>query len=473
MGGSPGATPLHAAGVSPALDILAAQGDAAVVGAAPGPTNEVVPTSANPIVLRTSLLAPGHATLPISLGHRALLVLQRSWRWSLALVLAGAVAAAFVPALVLGPRLAAEAVLRGTLVRSVVAVGQVVSPYRINIGSQVTGTVARVAVAEGQTVSEGQLLIQLDEREARAGTDQAMGIEAQARAQLAHLRGVLLPVAIESNRQAEATLLNAQRQLARAAALVASGDATRVTLDAARAAHDIAAAQLAAAHLQVLSDQPGGNDEKLLQTALSQAQAGLRMAMSRLGYTSIVAPSAGVLIARNVEQGDVVQPLATLLVLSPSGPPQLLLQVDERSFGQLQLGQRALVRADAYPDRRFTARVSFINPAVDASRASVLVKLDVVDPPSWLVQDMTVNVDITVAERENVLILPLSAVHDPAGAQPWVLRAAAGRARRVAVQLGLRGTRQAEVLAGLAEHDLVLPAAAAAAAGDRVRVQGP
>jgi HlyD family secretion protein len=180
-----------------------------------------------------------------------------------------------------------------------------------------------------------------------------------------------------------------------------------------------------------------------------------------------------VLIARNVEQGDVVQPLATLLVLSPSGPPQLLLQVDERSFGQLQLGQRALVRADAYPDRRFTARVSFINPAVDASRASVLVKLDVVDPPSWLVQDMTVNVDITVAERENVLILPLSAVHDPAGAQPWVLRAAAGRARRVAVQLGLRGTRQAEVLAGLAEHDLVLPAAAAAAAGDRVRVQGP
>jgi HlyD family secretion protein len=55
----------------------------------------------------------------------------------------------------------------------------------------------------------------------------------------------------------------------------------------------------------------------------------------------------------------------------------------------------------------------------------------------------------------------------------WVLRAEGGRARRVAVQLGLRGTRAAEITAGLAEGDLVLPVAAAVAPGGTVRAAAP
>ncbi len=408
-----------------------------------------------------------------SLARRSLTWARTQWAWLLLAVAGLATLAAFAPLWLLGPQVVVAPVSRGHLIRSVVAVGQVLSPFRINIGSQVTGTVARVAVAEGQSVTAGQLLIQLDETEARAATDQAMAAEAQARNQLSHLATVLLPVAEAAERQAAATLLNAQNQFSRANTLVASGFATRVALDAARAARDVASGQLASARLELASNQPGGADEQVQQAALAQAQAALRAAHSRLGYTSITAPVAGVLIARSVEHGDVVQPLATLLVLSPAGPPQLQLQVDERSFGQLAIGQAALVRADAYPEQRFAARVSFINPAVDASRASVQTKLDVPNPPPWLVQDMTVNVDITVAERDNVLLLPLSAVHDAHGPTPWVLRAEAGRARRVPVTLGLHGTRLAEVTAGLAEHDAILPAAAPVTEGGRLRVQLP
>jgi HlyD family secretion protein len=158
------------------------------------------------------------------------------------------------------------------------------------------------------------------------------------------------------------------------------------------------------------------------------------------------------------------------MMLSPAAAPQLVVQIDERNLGLIALGQAALASADAYPQARFAARIAYINPAVDPQRAAVEVKLDVPDPPPTLREDMTVSVDITVAERQGVLILPLAAIHDPAG-DAWVLRVERGQARRVPVRLGLRGARAAEIQDGLAEGDLVLPATAAIAAGAKVRAR--
>ncbi len=79
------------------------------------------------------------------------------------------------------------------------------------------------------------------------------------------------------------------------------------------------------------------------------------------------------------------------------------------------------------------------------------------------------SVDIAVAERADALVLPISAVHDAAGAVPWVLRIEDGRARRRAVTIGLRGPQRVEILGGLREGDLVVPSGVAVADGGRVR----
>jgi HlyD family secretion protein len=99
----------------------------------------------------------------------------------------------------------------------------------------------------------------------------------------------------------------------------------------------------------------------------------------------------------------------------------------------------------------------------------VEVKLRVLAPPDYLRQDMTVSVDIAVAERADALVLPVSAVHDAAGAAPWVLRIENGRAHRRAVRIGLRGPQRVEILEGLREGDLVVPSGVAIADGGRVR----
>ena len=223
------------------------------------------------------------------------------------------------------------------------------------------------------------------------------------------------------------------------------------------------------AQFQVYTASPGGSDYVMAQTLLNQARANLDTAESRLNYATIAAPRDGVLITRSVERGTVVQPGKALLVLAPAGDLQLVLQIDERNLGKIALGQKAIASADAYPDRRFPAVITYINPGVDISRASVEVKLTVADPPDYLRQDMTVSVDIEVAAKDNALVLPLRSVHDILSGAPWVLGIKDGRASQRPVKIGLRGNSHVEITDGLAAGDVAIPQNSGVLTGQRLR----
>lgn len=361
-----------------------------------------------------------------------------------------------------GPAVGAYPVERTDLVQTVVASGRVESPRRVEIGVQSTGIVASIPVVEGQSVKAGQLLIALDESEARAASDQARFAVEQAEEKLRQLRGTGLPMAKEAVRQAEANLGNAQRNYERSRDLFARGFVGQAALDEALRARDVAQSQLTSAQLQRDSSAAGGADDRAAQAALGQARAGQRVAAARLELMTVEAPVDGVLIARNVEAGSVVQPGRALMVLSPAGETQLVVQIDEKNLALLKLGQDAIASADAYPGQRFAAQVAYINPGVDPLRGSVEVKLRVMQPPPYLMQDMTVSVDIEVARRARVLTLAADAVRDAATPTPWVLVARAGRAMRQPIRIGARGDGVVEVAEGLAEGELVVPAIQAA-----------
>src|SRR5664279_1978333 len=294
--------------------------------------------------------------------------------------------------LIWGPAVVVDQVRRGNLVETVVASGHVETPFRVEIGSQITGTVDEVLVKEGERVSKGQPLISLEAREPKAAVVQAQGAVAQAEARMRQLAELTLPSAREALTQARANLLNAQQTYDRTSQLTKNGYATRAALDDAQKTLDVARTQVRTAEFQVYTASPDGSDYVMAQTQLKQAHANLETAESRLGYATISAPRDGVLITRNVERGAVVQPGKALLVLAPSGELQLVLQIDERNLGKISLGQKALASADAYPEQRFGAVISYINPGIDITRASVEVKLTVADPPDYLRQDMTVSV---------------------------------------------------------------------------------
>ncbi len=375
--------------------------------------------------------------------------------------------------MLLGPAVVVDQVKRGNLVETVVASGHVETPFRVEIGSQITGTVEDVLVQEGQQVTKGQALISLDDRELKAAVVQAQGVVDQAEARVRQIVELTLPSAREALTQAQANLLNAQQTFDRTSKLFISGFATHAALDDAQKTLDVARTQVRTAELQVYTADVNGSDYVMAQTQLSQARANLETATSRLSYATIAAPRDGVLISRNVERGTVVQPGRVLLVLAPAGETQLVLQIDERNLGKIALGQHALASADAFPNQRFDAVISYINPGVDITRASVEVKLVVPRPPDYLRQDMTVSVDIESARRDQALVLPVRDVYDMLSGNPWIMGVRDGRATKRPVTLGLRGNSDVEILSGAAEGELAVPVTANLLTGQRLRPVRP
>ena len=387
-----------------------------------------------------------------------------------AVLLAGAVWGAYVWR---GPGVQALSVQPRDLVRSIVATGRVEAPHRVELGAEVVGTVVAVGVEAGQTVVAGQRLIELDARELQAALRAADVAVEQAQARVRQLQEVQRPVAGQTLRQAQATLDNARAQLKRQEDLFRQGFIGQAALDEARKNVELADAQLGAARRQRDTTLDGGADTAIAETALAQARANAEAARARLRHASILAPVPGLIISRDVDRGDVVQPGKTLMVLSPAEETQLVVQFDEKHLGLLAVGQKAQASADAFADRRFPAEVAYISPGVDVQRGSVEVKLRVPSPPAYLRQNMTVSVDVEVARREQVLAVPLDFVHDADTASPWVMTLSAGHARRQDVKLGLRGGGLAEVVQGLAAGDELLPGAARVQDGARVRATTP
>jgi HlyD family secretion protein len=386
---------------------------------------------------------------------------------ALAALLGGAYAAR---ALLFGAQVTVYPVERRALVQTVVASGRVETPLRVEVGSQVTGAIAAIPVAEGQAVKAGQVLIELEHGEASAAVEQARAAVAEAGARMQQVRAVGLPVAQQALRQAQANLATVRRQHERSVQLFARGFIGQAALDEALRNLQVAESQAASARVQAASLGEHGSDLLVATAALQQARAALRVAEARLAHTTIAAPVDGVLIARSAERGDVVQPGKVLMVLSPAGRTQLVVQIDERNIALLRLGQGALASADAYPGQRFGALLAYVNPAVDPQRGSLEVKFDVPRPPAYLRQDMTVSVDVEVARRSNAIVVPTEALHDSAGSAPWVLKVAGRRLRRQPVTLGAAGGGNTEIVAGLRPGELVAPATGAGAAeGARVR----
>jgi HlyD family secretion protein len=368
-----------------------------------------------------------------------------------------------VAALVLGGLLATRPTAVETvvvehreLVQKVVATGRVEPPARINLGILASGIAVRVAVEEGGRVKAGQVLVELDPAEAEANLQHARAGVAAAQARLEQLKRTTSRVAAESLRQADLQVASSAQSLERLEALARSGSGSQQALDEARSALELARSRRESALAQVASTSGNGSDLLLASANLAQAQAVLAQAQVRLGQTRLVAPADGLVLSRQVEPGDVVQPGRTLLVLARDGATRLVAEPDEKSLAFVREGQRARASADAFAGQSFESRVLSIAPAIDPRRGTVQLKLEVPEPPVYLRADMTVSIDIEVARAAGALVIPSEVVRDASSAAPWVLLVRDGKAVRQQVALGLRGEGRVQVLEGLAAGDRVV-----------------
>lgn len=386
------------------------------------------------------------------------------WRWAaLGLVLALALAL-WAYRQWQGPVVPVAVVEVTTLEQWVVAAGRVAAPSRVRIGSELTGVVAERFVRDGDAVQAGQVLVQLVDDEWQARVQEAT-------AALRQLTLAQRPQAQAALAEAESRLAQAQREVTRRRALLDRRAVSREDVEQVEHARVQAATALEQARLRLAALQQGGADTLLLQARLAVAQAGL-------ARTQVRSTVAGLVVTHDVEPGDLVSAGRVLFEVAAAGPAEVKVLVDERYLSVLAVGQPAQVRADAWPQRPFTATLTRLATAVDAARGAIELTLRVDAPvPEFLRNDMTVSVSILTAALTDALVIPRDAVARQGGS----LQAGSGDTGEVRVMqdgrvasrtvvLGVSGDAGVAVVSGLQSGEQVL-LDPAWPVGDRVRSQ--
>ena len=398
----------------------------------------------------------------------------KKWRWpSFLTLVALALSGYWLMQQRLGPRVDGFTVVKEELVQTVVASGKVELPSAIEISSKVNGKVADVMVAQGASISAGQVLLTLEHKDDRGAIEKARVASAQAEARFRKISEQTQAGSEQSLNSAKSGLDKATIQYARISELAAKGYVSQVQTSDALHNLTIAQSQLATSQFQAKTTRAKGSDYAQAEIALNKARANERAARDKSGSPVVRAESAGVLISCKVARGEVVLPGKTLMVITPAGRTRLLVLLDEKSMRDLKLGQTASVAADAYPEQRFNATLSYINPEVDTSHGIVELKFDAINPPDYLSQGMGVSLVIEVFRRAGALSVPATVIRNAEGAAPWVMLVDGGRAQRRTVRLGVRASDKVEILDGLHEGDFVLLATGARVEeGKRLRFAG-
>ncbi len=307
-------------------------------------------------------------------------------------------------------------VRRETLDRTVSATG-VIRPMvgaEIDVGSRISGIVRGIPVQVGDPVDRGDLLAQIDPTEFQARM-------AQARADLA---------------LAEAQLAMALSSHERAAALAADGIVAEAELESA------------------------ARDLEVARARVSLEQARVSSAEINLGYTEIRSPIRGVIADVTTREGETVAAsfaAPTFVTIVDLDRLEVQAYVDETDIGRIFAGQQATFSVDTYPEAKFTARVTTVNPKAELQNGVVnyIVLLQFDGQDGYVLRpEMTAHVRLQVEQRADVLTVPRQAIRRDQGRQ-FVTVSRGGAWIDQEIEAGWRSNRKVEIRQGLAEDEIV------------------
>ncbi len=207
------------------------------------------------------------------------------------------------------------------------------------------------------------------------------------------------------------------------------------------------------------------------EAALANAQSALASARKQLDFTSVRAPFAGVVSARNVSRGDVVQIGSPLYTVVDPSVLQLEAAVPAEQIASVHLGAPVSFSLTGYGTRTFTGTVTRLNPVADPTTRQVPVYAELGNPGNALVGGLFAAGRI-VTERDSGLVVPTAAI-DVRNLRPAAERIRGGTVERIDVTLGLRDDRadRVEIGSGVALGDtLLLGSAQGLTPGTVVRV---
>ncbi len=301
----------------------------------------------------------------------------------------------------------------------------------VNLFSRVDGYIAKVYVEKGDLVKANQLLIEIDHTDYRHAVSQAKANLAAARARVA---------------QQDASVRNTTLTLNRMQTLIKDQFVSQQDLDNAQVAYDGAAAALDSLRAQV----------QQMEVALAQAE-------TNLAYSYIRAPFPGYVAERNLDLGSYVSGTTAgtstvsrgILTLHEIQTVRILIEVVEKDVPLIQVGQKAEVRAEAYPNRVFEGTVTRVVQALNRATRTMTIEVDLPNKDHVLKGGMFARVEILVGTHRNAIQVPIDAVSRLEDSQ-FVYVVREGKAQRVPVEIGAREENRVEITKGLDGSEQVI-----------------
>ena len=343
-----------------------------------------------------------------------------------------------------GPRALAitvAAAVERTTERSVETTGSLLAWEEVQARAEQVGTIARLRVDLGDRVQAGQVLADYDRREFELAVEQARAQVAQAAANLRRQRDALATLEAEVAR-AQSQYEWAQSELDRAQQLFDRQLVARRDVDNARTAHQVAAAQLAAARV-ALAQHP--DQVRVAEAELERARAALGIAEKRLADTTVRSPIAGLIARRHVAAGEFVKDNTPLFTLVVPHPLKYVGTVPERAAPALRIGQTVRLSVEAYPGRTFSGAVTRLAPAVDVQTRTLALEARVPNETEVLRPGFFAKGSVVIEPRARGVHVPAEAITYVAGLTK-VFVVADGVARERLVRTGERADGWVEIL---------------------------
>lgn len=232
------------------------------------------------------------------------------------------------------------------------------------------------------------------------------------------------------------------------------------------ARRDLAAAELKRQLRLLERSVTALQDVERARSEAAQAEAAVAAQTARITNLALVAPADGVVLRQDAEVGEIAEPTTILFWVGQPHPLIVTAEVNEEDILKVEVGQRVLLRSDAFPDRVLDATVARITPKGDPVSKTYRVRFDLPEDTPVRI-GMTVDVNIVVRVEEDTLLLPVAAVD---GAVVVVVEPDETAQRRE-VEVGIQAANDIEILSGLSESDAVIvPFPESVRSGDRVRV---
>jgi len=378
---------------------------------------------------------------------------KRIWTIIAAVVLGVIVLAAFMTTSHGEIPVRSERTRRETIINTIQTNGKIEPIQNFEAHAPGATTVKRLLVNEGDTVKKGQLLLQLDDAEARATAARALAEMRSADANIAAVRGGGTHEEVLGTQadmvKAKGELDAAQRNLDATKRLEQSGSASPAEVSAAETRLQTAQAQVNLLQ-QKLKGRYSPPEVQRVFAQKTEAQAAYAAAQDVLQNSNVRAPQDGIVYSLPVRQGQYVNAGDLLVQVANLSKVQVRGFVDEPDIGRLQKGQKVSINWDAIPGRTWEGTLTRIPTTVivRGTRTVGEITCEVDNRDGKLLPNINVNVSILTAHEDNALTVSREAMHQEDHVH-FVYQIVEGKLKRVNVETSVFNLTRIQVAKGL------------------------